>query len=858
MHRTAEVKSRNTAGVAHPGRTTYYVRRSPLGAGLGDVVLPLVRAPRFVGRAFRSHRLLAVVTAAAAIALVVLGGSLAPGEGGGVGGEAVGANVADEVSAANTIDARCAPAPADCAKTISDTIRNNRARPLKVTFGSGTGRGTVFNFNSELRVASDVAVVGINQPTVRAKATNLVRIGGKSNLAFEGFDLDLDQCRTTKNVFFNGKGERFSNIHISDMRVYNGDSENGRAGSCVFFGSRGTGTDLHLNNITAEFLRRVVWFNTTSNHNKISITDMTASDFGYQALSFDGYVEDLLIDSSSFHRHASNVKGSHMIAFSPAETLTEVKSRNVVVRNSLLEGREDIPHIKINGVTQPNGASGDLIAVRGTDGFLLENNIFRHSGEVGITITAGARNGIVRNNTISFTDTTGIVLGNGNTIRVTNIDTYNNELFQNSLDRDGTHNPFPALSLWGVTDSCVVHNNIHDNTVATGLWVWNGHMPPTWPRSVKNMYVTQNTFDNNLHDFVQSRRPTRDFEPANSNGGENWTSTFGSPDRDGDGFGDVCSSETNDNDPCVPFAGAPACNDPAEPTTTTTAPPTTVTTPPTTEATTTTTVAPPTTAPGTTTPGTTASTTTVTTPPSTGTTPTTAPGTTVPGPTTAPTTTVAPPPSSVPVDPAPIISVPPDDEFICNGLPATIIGTEGDDVIFGTNRRDVIVGLGGNDVIYGEIGPDVICGGEGDDELRGGRENDYLSGGPGNDVLKGGRNNDTIFGEDGDDIIFGNTGRDTLYGGNGRDEVRGNAGRDTLDGGSGVDYLAGNGDRDILLGGSHNDTLLGGSQGDLLDGGTGSDACAAGSGADREGRCERTPRSAVDEYDSKIDEGNLD
>lgn len=855
MHTTAEVEYGNTAGEAPPGHTTFYIQRSPLGAGLGDLVLPLLRAPRFVGRAFGGHRLLAIVTATAAVALVVLGGVLSPRDGSGL---AVGANVADQVSAANTVDAQCAPAPADCAKKISDTIRNNPARPLKVTFGSGASRGTVFAFNSEIRVASDVAVVGINQPTVRTNQTILVRIGGKSNLSFEGFDLDLDRCRTTKNVFFNGNGERFSNVHISDMRVFNGDSETGDAGSCVFLGSRGTGTDLHLSNITAEYLRRVVWFNTTSNHANVSINNMIASDFGYQALSFDGFVEDLLIESSSFLRHAANVKGSHMIAFSPAETLTEVKSRNVVVRNSLLEGREDIPHIKINGVTQPNGASGDLIAIRGTDGFLLEGNVFRHSGEVGITITAGARNGIVRNNEVSYTDTTGIVVGNGNTIRVTNIDVYNNDLFQNSLDRDGTHNPLPALSLWGVTDSCVVHNDIHDNTVATGLWVWNGHMPPTWPRSVKNMYVTQNTFDNNLYDFVQSRRPTRDFEPASSNGGENWTSTFGTPDRDGDGFGDICSSETDDNNPCEPFAGAPGCNSPNDPTTTTTTAPTTTVAPTTTEAPSTT-VAPtttvmPTTAPPTTAPGTSEPTTTVTAPPTTDTTPTTAPGTTtVPTP-----TTTAPPPSSVPVDPAPVISVPPDDEFHCNGFPATIVGTEGDDIIFGTNRRDVIVGLGGNDVIYGEIGPDIICGGEGDDELRGGRDNDYLSGGPGNDVIRGGRHNDIVFGDDDNDIIFGNNGRDILNGGDGEDQVRGNGGRDSLNGGDGVDYLAGNGDRDILLGGAEDDTLLGGSQGDLLDGGSGSDACAAGSGADREGRCERSPASAVDEYDSKVDEGNFD
>ncbi|MEM9654987.1 MAG: right-handed parallel beta-helix repeat-containing protein [Actinomycetota bacterium] len=817
-----------------------------------------MRVPRLVTQALGPRSLSMLVAAAAAVALVVIGGSTVTGDG---HSTIAGANVADQIGPNATVDAQCAPAPADCARKISDTIRNNPARPLKVTFGGATP-GEVFAFKSVLRIDSNIAVVGLNQPTVLAQTPTLVRIGGESNLAFEGFDIDLDRCRTAKNIFLNGPGEQFSNVHLSDMRVFNGDSEDGGAGSCVYVASRGVGTDLHLRNITAEYLRRVVWFNHVSDHRSVSITNLTASDFGYQALSFDGYVEDLLIDSSVFLRHAAGVPGSHMIAFRPAETLTEVKSRNVIVRNSLLEGRPDTPHLRVNRVTAPNGASGDLIAVRGTDGFLLENNVFRHSGEVGITITAGSRNGVVRNNEVSYTDTTGIVVGNGNTIRVTNIDVYGNTLFQNSLDRADVFRPMPTLSLWGVTDSCIVHNNIFDNTTATGLWVWNGHIPPTWPRSVKNMYVTENTFDNNLYDFVQSRRPTRDFEPANSLGGENWTSTFGtSTDADGDGFGDICSSETDDNNPCVPYAAAPACTDPGA-TTSTTAASTTTSAPSSTTATTdpSTTVTGPSTTSSTTS-STTAPTTATTQPPGTGTTapPTTGPTTTTPPTTTSPTTGPATtPPTTGPGDPGATTTLPPDEELFCNGFPATIVGTEGDDIIFGTNRRDVIVGLGGNDIIHGEIGPDIICGGEGDDELRGGRENDFLSGGPGNDLLRGGRNNDVIHGDEGDDVIFGNTGRDTLLGGAGEDEVRGNSGRDRLDGGPGVDYLAGNGDRDVLYGGDNDDTLLGGSAGDLLDGGDGTDACAPGSGPDREGRCESRPPSAIDEYDNKVDEGNFD
>ncbi|MGI9596693.1 MAG: hypothetical protein ACR2QK_11065, partial [Acidimicrobiales bacterium] len=560
----------------------------------------------------------------------------------------VGANVADNVSAANTVDAGCSPGGSDCAKRISDTIRNNRARPLKVTFGAGTSPGTVFTFGTEVRMASNVVVEGVNQPVVRSRSSKLSRIGGLSNIAFQGFDIDLDRCGATKNVFFVGNGEQVDNVRISDVRAFDGDANAPGGGSCVFFASRGTGTDIELLDVSAHRLRRVVWFNVGSDHRRLTISKMAATEFGYQALSFDGYVENLTIDGSSFSRHARNTKGSHIIAFSPAETLTEVKSRNVVIRNTLLEGWPDTPHIKIDGVTQPNGASGDLLALRGTDGFLLESNTFRHGGEVGITITAGAKNGIVRHNSVSYTDTTGIVLGNGNTIRVTNIDVYGNDLFQNSLDRDGTHRPLPALSVWGVTGSCVVHNDIHDNASATGLWVWNGHLPPHWPRSVEDMYIADNQFRNNLHDFVQSSRPTRNFEPASSSGGTNWTSTFGSPDRDGDGFGSICSSETDDANPCVPFTGAAAC-DGTPPTTgsTTTIPATTTTIPATTT--------------------TVGQSTTTTTGPTTTTTTTAGPTTTTTTTTTRPTTTTT---------SGQTTTTSGGGQVLCNGLVPTIVGTE--------------------------------------------------------------------------------------------------------------------------------------------------------------------------------------
>jgi Ca2+-binding RTX toxin-like protein len=726
---------------------------------------------------------------------------------------AVGANVADPSTASDVVDAGCSPGGSDCAKRISDTIRANRARPLKVTFGANSPSGSTFTFNSPIVMADNVALEGVNSPVVSSQSRTLARVGGLSNVTFRNFDIDLNRCSSTKNVFFNAPEQRFDTVRIANMRVFNGDSHTNGGGSCVLFASRGVGSNLYMSNVTADKLRRVVWFHTISQQRGATIDNMNATEFGYQALSFDGYVEDVTIEDSAFSRHAPNVKGSHIIAFAPAETLTEVKSRNVVVRNSLLEGWPDRPHIKIDGVTQPNGASGDLIAIRGTNGFLLENNIFRHGGEVGVTITAGSQNGVVRGNEVSYTDTTGIVIGNGNTIRVTNIDVYDNDLFQNSLDRNDELRPLPALSVWGVTNSCVVHNRIYDNTKATGLWVWNGHLPPHWPRSVFDMYITENTFSNNLHDFVQSSRPGRNFEPASSFGGTNWTSTFGAPDADGDGFGTPCASETDDNNPCEPWPEAPTCTGGGG------------------GGGTTTTTAPPTTAPSTTTPPTTVASTTST---------TSGGG----GPT-------------------------------CDGKAATIVGTDGDDELNGTPGDDVIVGLGGSDtinglagndticagdgddVVYGDRGEDVVYGGPGNDELRGGLANDVIYGGPDNDVIKGGLNNDRLLGEDGDDTVFGNSGRDQIDGGPGADTLRGGRDDDTVEGGPGADYIAGNRGVDTLGGGDGDDTVLGGTHNDAIDGGADTDTCNGGRGRNSVQGCEQST-DASDQYDSHIDDGEYD
>ncbi|MCP4383766.1 MAG: sugar dehydrogenase [Hyphomicrobiales bacterium] len=76
------------------------------------------------------------------------------------------------------------------------------------------------------------------------------------------------------------------------------------------------------------------------------------------------------------------------------------------------------------------------------------------------------------------------------------------------------------------------------------------------------------------------------------------------------------------------------------------------------------------------------------------------------------------------------------------------------------------------DKLKGGRGDDKIYGGPGDDLLFGGRDDDLLKGGFGDDGLEGGKGKDKARGGDGDDDIAGGKGNDNLGGGAGADSFR--------------------------------------------------------------------------------------
>lgn len=179
-----------------------------------------------------------------------------------------------------------------------------------------------------------------------------------------------------------------------------------------------------------------------------------------------------------------------------------------------------------------------------------------------------------------------------------------------------------------------------------------------------------------------------------------------------------------------------------------------------------------------------------------------------------------------------------DQEYMCFGRSATILGTAGDDNINGTSGPDVIVTFGGDDVVHAKGGRDRVCTGPGADFVDAGNARDRVDGGWGNDELIGDDGNDTLWGRAGRDRIYGNADDDTLYGGDGKDTLAGGSGSDDVRGMDGADKLVGWSGADKLTGGRGTDTVSGGGGNDTLAGGGGTDACNGGSGTDTATTCE--------------------
>lgn len=114
---------------------------------------------------------------------------------------------------------------------------------------------------------------------------------------------------------------------------------------------------------------------------------------------------------------------------------------------------------------------------------------------------------------------------------------------------------------------------------------------------------------------------------------------------------------------------------------------------------------------------------------------------------------------------------------LTDNVEAVVIKVDGLTTV-GNSLDNRMTGSSGNDTIDGKGGNDLIISGEGDDTVYGGTGDDVIRAGGGNDTLNGGGGSDQLYGDDGNDIIDGGDGNDSIFGGAGNDIMRGGAGAD--------------------------------------------------------------------------------
>lgn len=140
------------------------------------------------------------------------------------------------------------------------------------------------------------------------------------------------------------------------------------------------------------------------------------------------------------------------------------------------------------------------------------------------------------------------------------------------------------------------------------------------------------------------------------------------------------------------------------------------------------------------------------------------------------------------------------DDIICAG--------GGNDRVYTGGGRDIVSLGSGNDRLEDAGGTNAVTGDSGNDQIETGSGDDIIAAGTGNDHVQAGDGNNRVDGGDGNDQIEAGGGTDTLVGGTGNDRIDAGAGDDTLDGGSGNDRLDGGTGFDTAIGGPGNNQII--------------------------------------------------
>lgn len=251
----------------------------------------------------------------------------------------------------------------------------------------------------------------------------------------------------------------FDNIVISGLDVTNdGAGPESRMGGVRF----GQGTRGSVINCTFDGLFQCV-------RNGAAVTDIRVHGCRASNMASRGNLVQLFgefnrawITDNVCTGHRSDAVGGHFIQTS-GET-NGFDHRNLWITGNYFTAIAEAWATDAEGVPIPNGGSGDMIACRSLDGFVVANNILRNAGEYGITAVHGARNGQIRDNLVVDADGSAIVCGTPQNSPVTNVLVAGNTVVRAGVNRAGDLGRVAtaAVRFWGAKQCTFTDNTLRD------------------------------------------------------------------------------------------------------------------------------------------------------------------------------------------------------------------------------------------------------------------------------------------------------------------------------------------------------------------------------------------------------------
>lgn len=144
--------------------------------------------------------------------------------------------------------------------------------------------------------------------------------------------------------------------------------------------------------------------------------------------------------------------------------------RNVWIVGNYMIG----PDIAFTADADANGASGDMIACRSMDGFVVADNIVRNSGEYGITVVHGCQNGVVKGNIVTDADGSAIIVGTEPNRQIRNVLVHHNVMVRSGRDRAAELGRVAsaAVRFWNAAN-CSFTDNLMDGFTRNGLYLYS-------------------------------------------------------------------------------------------------------------------------------------------------------------------------------------------------------------------------------------------------------------------------------------------------------------------------------------------------------------------------------------------------